>query len=297
MRASTDIYTSVDASIQASESSLQKAMNQLSSGKRVSLPSDDPLAFSQNLQSLAESASVDRFTRNADDALSQAQMADSALSSVVTSLNSALSLGTEGGNSYVTSTQRNALTQQIQSVLQSVVSQANTAVGGVALFGGTSAVAEAFVADPSNSSTFVYQGNGNVNQTTIGVGQAVSINVPGNEIFSNPSGNVFGSLQQMLSAVQSGNAVDIGTATASLNAAIAHVDQVRAIYGSTANQLTAQTDALSQEKVTLSSQQQSLVGADIATSATALTQAQTANSAVLAVAAKVLPESLLNYLH
>jgi flagellin-like hook-associated protein FlgL len=48
--------------------------------------------------------------------------------------------------------------------------------------------------------------------------------------------------------------------------------------------------------VTLSTQQNNLVGADEATVATELSQAETDNSAALAAAAKVLPNTLLNYL-
>jgi flagellin-like hook-associated protein FlgL len=48
--------------------------------------------------------------------------------------------------------------------------------------------------------------------------------------------------------------------------------------------------------VNLQSQQTTLVGADMAQAATTLSQAETANSAALAAAAKVLPLTLLNYL-
>ena len=48
--------------------------------------------------------------------------------------------------------------------------------------------------------------------------------------------------------------------------------------------------------ISLSSQQAALTSIDLSTAATNLTQAQTAHSAILAVAAKVLPVSLLDYL-
>ena len=68
------------------------------------------------------------------------------------------------------------------------------------------------------------------------------------------------------------------------------------VYGSTINQLTSQETYLSQEKVTLTSRTTSLVGIDTATAAENLSQAETENSAVFASAAKVLQNSLLNYL-
>jgi flagellar hook-associated protein 3 FlgL len=296
MRVDPDLYSFVDASMQQVDQSLQGAINQLSSGKRVTLPSDDPQAFSSDLRSVATSTAVDTYTTNAQAVTSQAQMADAALSSVVTSLTQAVSLGTEGGNGTVTSTQRATLAQQVQGLLASVVSQANTSRDGVSLFAGTSGSQTAFILDSTAPSGYTYQGNSGTNQAQVGQDFSVPVNVPGDQIFLNPSGNVLDSLQSLVTALQSGAGDDIANATSAVTAAIGHVDQIRAIYGNTVNQLTAEGDYLSQETVTLTSQQQSLVDVDTATAATDLTQAQTAQSAVLAMAAKILPTSLLNYL-
>ena len=297
MRIDPNMYSHVDAAIQKSEQSLQTAMNQLSSGKSVSLPSDNPTAFAQDLQSVATSGVVDTYTKNADSVISQAQLADSVLSSVTTSLTQAISLGVEAGGSQITTAQRGSLVTQVQGLLSSVVSQANTTSNGVALFGGTAAVTTPFVADASSPNGYTYQGNSDRNQSAVGDGLQVAVNVPGDSVFTNPSGSVLGSLQQLISAMQTGSDGTIADATAAVTDAISQVGQVRAQYGGTVDQLNAQNDFLAQETVSLSSQQTSLTGVDLATAATNLTQAQTANSAVLAMAAKILPQSLLTYLH
>lgn len=296
MRADPSLYAGVNASIQQSEQSLQTAMGQLSSGKRVASPSDDPLAFATNVQSVAASVAVDTYTKNTAAVASQAQQADAALSSVVTLLTQAISVGTQGGNSTLSSTQRASLAQQVHGLLTEVVSQANTTSNGSALFAGTSGSSTAFVADSTAPSGYTYQGNSGVNQAEVGASFSVNINVPGDQIFTSPSGNVLGSLQGLATALQSGDTDQISSAISAITSAVSHVDQIRAIYGNTVNQLATEGDYLSQETVSLASQQQSLVDIDTATAATNLTQAQTAESAVLAMAAKILPTSLLNYL-
>jgi flagellar hook-associated protein 3 FlgL len=60
--------------------------------------------------------------------------------------------------------------------------------------------------------------------------------------------------------------------------------------------MSSQESYLSQETVTLTSRQTALVGVNMATAATNLSQAELTNSAVLAAAAKVLPQTLLQYL-
>jgi flagellin-like hook-associated protein FlgL len=60
--------------------------------------------------------------------------------------------------------------------------------------------------------------------------------------------------------------------------------------------LNSQETFLEQDKVTLSTQANSLIGVNESTAATDLSQAETDNSAALAAVAKVLPNNLLNYL-
>ena len=70
----------------------------------------------------------------------------------------------------------------------------------------------------------------------------------------------------------------------------------RGIYGDAESQLNSQQSFLQQDTVTLASQENNLVGVNEAAAATELSQAETDNNAALAAMAKVLPNSLLNFL-
>ena len=296
MRVNTNESSLLLAQMQSSQQALNTAVNQLASGQRVATPADDAAAFAGNLRSLASSAAVDRYTKNADSAVTLAQQADSSLSSVVTSLTQAVSLGTQGASGSLSSTNRNAIATQVQGLLASVLSQANSTTGGQALFAGTAGPAAAFTADPTVPGGFTYNGTSAVNQTAIGSNLSVATGVPGNQIFLNPNGNVLGSLNSLVTALQTGSTTDIATATAAVSSAITNVSQQRVLLGNTVNQAQDQETYLSQETLSLSSQQAALTSINLSTAATNLTQAQTANSAILAVAAKILPVSLLDYL-
>ena len=104
------------------------------------------------------------------------------------------------------------------------------------------------------------------------------------------------SLSQLITALQSGNATSIGTATTQLRTAMDYVSQQRVFYGNTIDQLNSNQTFLQQEQVSLQSEENNLVGVDMAQAATDVTQAQTAQSATLAALARILPESLLDYL-
>jgi flagellar hook-associated protein 3 FlgL len=296
MRVDPNMVPDMLDAIQASEASLSTALQQVSTGKSVNVPSDNPAAAADMVQNTIETAAVDQYTQNVSSVLSTVQAADSSLSSVVSSLTQAISLGTEGANGTNSAANQQQIAVQVQGILSSVVAQANTSFQGTYLFGGTASTTEPYTADPSSPSGYTYNGNNDTNSVQVGDNLSVQVNLPGSQIFSNANANVLGSLTSLVSALQSGNTAAIGTATTAVSSALSYVSQQRVVYGNAESQLNAQDTYLQSETVTLASQENSLIGVDEAKAATALSQAETANSAALAAAAKVLPNTLLNYL-
>jgi len=296
MRFNPNINAAVLNDIQQSEQNVQTAYQQVSTGQRVNAASDDPAAAAALVQLQAQAASVDQYTANAEAVLSQAQTADSTLTSVVSQLNQAITLGTEGANGTNSATNRQTLAADVQSILTSVVGLANTSYQGVSLFGGTVSGQAAFVADPASATGYTYTGNSGINQISVGDSLTVQANIPGSTLFTNPNASVLGALSNLATALKTGKSADVATATTQITAALNYVTEQHTVYGNTINQLNSQETYLSQETVTLTSRESSLVGIDSATAAENLAQAETANSAVLAASAKVIQTSLLNYL-
>jgi len=145
------------------------------------------------------------------------------------------------------------------------------------------------------ANAYAYVGNSSVNTTQVGDSLSVATNLPGNLLLGTGS-NVIGSLGSLISALQSGTTTDIGNAVSAVSAALTSVRQQRMPLDNTIGELNNQESYLGQETVTLTSQQTSLVGANTAQTATALSQDEMQNNAVMAAAAKVMPQTLLDYL-
>jgi flagellar hook-associated protein 3 FlgL len=282
--------------MQQSQSTLNILLQEVATGKSVSVPSDNPAAAAAMVGNTIETANVDQYTQNVTGSLGSVQAADSALSNVVSSLTQAVSLGTQGANGTNNSADLQSIAQQVQGILSSVIAQANTSYSGAYLFGGTANSAPPYAADSSSSTGYTYNGNNDSNSVVVGDDMSVQVNLPGSQIFSNSSSSVIGSLSSLVSALQSGDSSAISSATTAVGSALSYVSQQRVFYGNAESQLNSQETYLQQETVTLASQQNSLVGVDEAQAATELSQAETENSATLAAAAKVLPQTLLNYL-
>jgi flagellar hook-associated protein 3 FlgL len=280
------------ASIWQTQAQEQTALEQLSTGKRVNVPSDDPAAAASEVQNLAAESRIDQYTQSVGSLTSMFQTADSSLNSVVTSLNQAISLGTEAANGTSSAANQQEIATQVQGIVSQVVQLANSTYQGSYLFSGTGTT-QPFT---QTATGVTYNGNSGVNSVAIDDGRNLQTNVPGNQIFQQSGSDVMGSLQQLVTALQNGDTAGIESATSALGTAMNTVSAQRVFYGNALSELQTDGTHLSQEKLNLQTQDTTLVGADEAQAATNLSQAETANQAALAAAGKILPMNLLEFL-
>ncbi len=288
------LYSTLLSSVAEDRQQVSTALQQVATGRRVNSLSDDPIAAAALIQNRTESSSVDQFTRSISSIQGALQTGDSALNSVVSSLSQAISLGTEGANGTLSSDNRQTLATQVANLQQEILGLANTTYQGEYVFAGTAVKAQPFVADSSAPSGITYEGNTQSNHIQVGEAQSVTVNKPGSAIFNGTGADVFQALHDLSSALQTNG--DIAGATAEVQNALNNVDLQRTFYGATLDRLNNASSALSQEKVDLSQQQNDLMGADVATSATNLAQAETTLNAALAAFGRISQNSLLDYL-
>jgi len=296
MRVNPNTVPDILANLNQSQNTLNTLLEEVSTGKSVNEPSDNPAAAADMVQNTLETGNVDQYTKNISSVLNTIQTASSVLSNVASSLTQAVSIGTQGANGTESSDDLQDLAQQVKAILSSVVAAGNTSYEGSYLFGGTDSSVEPYTADSSSPTGYTYNGNNDTNSVEVGDGLSVQTNLPGSQVFSNSSNSVIGALSSLYTALTSGSSTDIASATASVTSALNYLGVQQGYYGNAETQLNSQQTFLQQDTVTLTTQQNNLVGVDEATAATELSQAETDNSAILAAAAKVLPNTLLNYL-
>jgi flagellar hook-associated protein 3 FlgL len=271
-----------------------QAIQELSTGRKVNQPSDNPAAVAGLIVNNAQTSAVNTYLSNVSSLQGTMQEADSTLNSVITALSQAISLGVEGGDSTLNQTDLNAIAQQVNGIQQQILGYANESFQGSYLFAGTAVTTQPFVADSASPSGVSYVGNTGVNTIEIGDGQAVPANLPGSQLFTASGSNVFQALADLSSALQNGS--NIPAATTEVQNAFDYINAQRTFYGATLSRLNTATSFLNEENLQLSKEQNNLVGADMATAASQLTQAETALDATLAAGGKISQYSLLNFL-
>lgn len=295
LRVDPNLASDLLSAIERSDQQQNTAVEQLGSGQSVNAPSDNPSATAAVILNHAQSSQDDTFLRDIGSLQGMYQTADSTLSSAVQLMTKAISLGTEAANGTLTASNRQSIANELQGIMGEMVGLANASYQGEYLFSGTAVHTAPYAVNSTAPGGVTYQGNSSMNFVPILNDQSIQANVPGSQIFSNGAGNIFGSLNQMITALQSG--IGIEAATTAVQNAFQELNQQRVFYGDALNQLSSATSFLNNDQVQLSQQENLLIGIDPAKAATNLSQAEVQNQAVIAATSKILnTPTLFDYL-
>jgi flagellar hook-associated protein 3 FlgL len=294
IRLNPNLLPDLLTAVQQSEQNMNAATEQLASGRSVNRLSDDPAAVAALVGNHNSTGQDDQFLRNISSLQARFQVADSTLSNVVTVLTRAVAIGTEGANGTLSAADRQAVAGEVQGLTSQLLSLANTTYQGTYIFSGTAVKTQPFALNTTTNAV-TYNGDANTTSVQLSNGNPISTSVPGSQLFQNASGDAFGALQNLNAALLSGN--NIGAAVTQVQTALSTVSTQRVFYGNGLNQITLSENFLSQDKVNLSSQENSLVGVDPAKAASDLVQAQVANQSILSATGRVLTlPTLLSFL-
>ncbi len=272
----------------------QQAMLEISSGRSVNQPSDNPTAAALLIENNDQATFNSGYLQSIGTVQGQLSTADSTLSSVVTALQRGISLGVEGANGTLSDSDRASIANELQGIQSQLVSLSNASYEGRYVFAGTNTNAPPFVIDNTVPSGVRYVGNTDVNQVAIGNGNKLAINQPGSHLFSAPGNDVFLAINSLIQALQSNTG--IGAAVTSLGAANSYLSAQRVFYGNAANQAQSQSTYLNAAKLQIAQQQNTLGGADLAAAATNLARSQIDTQATLATISKLTQNNLFSYL-
>jgi len=294
MRVNPNLYEVILNGLSQSTTRENQELEQLASGQAVNSLSDDPAAVATLVGQRTEATADAQYLKTISSLTGSLQVADSALSSVVESLTSAISLGVEGANGTLNDANRQAIAEQVQGIQQQLLGLANTSYAGNYLFAGTSTSTVPYVLDSTSSSGVTYQGNDNTNSVEISRGQTMSVNLPGSQMFSNADNNVFQSLQDLYDALENGG--DVASATDEVRGALNYVNSQRTFYGNSLDRLSNIQTFLNSEQTQLSEAETNTLGADLAKTISDLAQSETTRQALLSAAGKIPYSNLFDYL-
>ncbi len=297
MRMDPNYNVQVTQAINLATSTEQTLTTELSSGLRASSLSVDPVAAATNVQLSSSISKVDSFVQSSASQQNLLQIADTTLGDVVSQVTSAISLGVNAGNGTLSASGLSAIAQQVTDIRNNVLSSANTSYEGQYLFSGSQGSTRPFTLDTSTDpAVATYNGDSALQTIQTPTGQPLPVNLPGSSVFTAPGADLLGSLNQLVSDLQSGNTSAIQADSTALGTALGNVTAQRAALDSSLSRLTATTGYASTQEAALKAQQSTLLSADPATVATDLKSSEVQYQALLGVEAVLSKEDLFDFL-
>lgn len=290
------MFNNTMANMQSSLQRSQQLQEQLSSGKRITKPSDDATGTITAMQDRNEKRALVQQKRNADDGLGWLSTADGALQAASNTARAAYTKLIQAANDGTNGpTARNAIAQELAQLKQDLILQANTQYHGRPVFGGTDGSTEVFDVNGG----LVGSTTGSVNRQITGT-DTLAVNNDGHDIFSVGGKTVFAMIEDAITALNDPNTT-------------ARVNGVQTAIGEVQSAMTSMADGLSSigaryrrienvktlagdQELEMQSRIANVESIDLARTVMDVQMQDVAHRAALGATAKVLQPSLLDFL-
>ena len=178
---SVQIFQQGISAILDQQSKLARTEQQLATGQKILVPSDDPAAAVQIMSISEDLSQVDQYQRNANLAEGQLALEENVLTDVGNLLQRVRELVVQANNATQTAETRQSAAVEIEGLLDQLQSLANTRDSeGEYIFAGFQSTTEPFV---QSSGQFVYQGDDGQRFINLGDSSQVAVRDSGFDIF------------------------------------------------------------------------------------------------------------------
>ena len=275
---------------------LAKRQAEVSSGRRLSKPSDDPSASSGAIHEHAEMAALDRYAQTADTANGRLSILDSVLSDMLDQLTSAKTTILNARGTNVTDTQRAALADQLTGLRDALFADYGTSFNGNYLFSGQAATTAPYTKNGSGTVSS-YAGTTATMAVDVDRNTAVTVSVNGDAVArGTDSQDLFAALDQAIADIRAGNAAGMAAAGAAVERAFGRATAAQTQVGTSMNAVDIHQRRVGDLRRASEGRAASLEQVNMAEAITRMSQADTAYRAALGAIGNTGRKTLMDYL-
>jgi flagellar hook-associated protein 3 FlgL len=282
------LMMSAQRNLEVNKANLARTQQQASDLKKITRPSDDPTGTASSLQVRGQQAATAQYERNIDNGRGWLATADSALSNSTSILRRVKDLTIQGANGTVTPAAKESIAAELDGLKKDLLSQANATFMGRSVFAGNSDAGAAF------TDTATYTGTGSTVDRRVSDGVSVRVDADGAAIFGTGAGSAFALIDTIAADLRAG--ADVRGSLAALDNRMSTISAEHSSVGARDAQIQRAQEVNMKEQGALEAQRSGIEDVDLGRAILDL-QLQTTNySAALAVTAKVLPPTLMDFL-
>lgn len=270
---------------------MERLQDQMSSGKKIKRPSDDPVNLVSALRLRTTITETEKYVANVNAALSWLETTDVALGQAGDLLQRVRELVVQGANDSLPQTSRQAIAAEVRQIKEQLLQVANTVHDGRYIFGGYKTLTPPFDAAGN------YTGDGVADlQYEIGPGIKMTVNITGDDVFKNAI-DVFQLLDDIVNDLNTANTANLsGVRLGAVDRAIDNILQVRADVGARVNRLELTRNRLEETRINVSDLLSRTEDVDMAEIITRLQMQENVYRAALAAGARIIQPTLADFL-
>lgn len=293
MTAQTTLYD-----INQSLNRLQTTQQEMSSGKKINQPSDDPYGTGLALQLNGDLAGLNDYSRNVSDGTAWTQAATGSLSNIDNMVQRVRELVVQAANGTNSPSDMADSAAEVDQLIDAIKQDANTQYNGQYIFSGTATTTPPY----QSGATDTYGGNSGTVSRLVGPGATVQVNanlggVLGNGQAADPSGgNLLYTLRQISVDMKGGNSAALSGDLSGLDTNLNSLTQLEANVGAATNRLNLAASRIQDLQAADTQSLSDVQDADLAQTSIDYSTEQAAYQAALRASASILQDSLMNFL-
>ncbi|RLA92056.1 MAG: flagellar hook-associated protein 3 [Deltaproteobacteria bacterium] len=277
------------------EKRLLELQNKISSGKRINRPSDDPLGMKRVLDYRKLLAQIKQYKKNIAYGETWLKDTESVLGSVSDLLRRAKEIAVYQATGTSTAQTREIAAQEVKNLYDQIIQLANSKWKGNFIFAGyqTKTNLPPFSRDEDYNAT--YQGDTGKIEVIVGEGNKVTINLHGQEVFSQEV-DIFLTLKELKESLENNDPEMIGSLVEEIDKAFNQIDRYRAEVGARINRLESAENYWNNFNLNIEKALSDTEDADLTEVMTDLLSQQAVYQASLATTARIIQPSLIDFL-
>lgn len=272
-----------------------KTLQHIASGKKLNRASENPLDYQRVQQLKGEITENSDFSKSIETVLSEFNIAENSLNSLLSGLERASELAIQGANETNGANARNIMADELEEIFNGMINTLNTRHEGRYLFSGTATATQPF--DTLGN----YAGNNSTVPVRISSTDTVVSNIPGDEIAFGPGGvgapdDFLDLVQDLITELRADNTAGIQANLPRLKPAIERLNGLIAGIGSKSVRMVNSLSLYQDFELNLQNTMSELEDADMAEEISLLNQNKISQEAQLRSQASISKQSLLDYL-
>ncbi|WP_026694347.1 flagellar hook-associated protein FlgL [Peribacillus kribbensis] len=271
---------------------LDKYSDQLSTGKKITRPSDDPVVAMKGMFYRTNLTEVNQYQRNLSELSLWMDNSDSSLDQANSSLQRMRELLLQAKNGTNTADERTAIATEMDQLKQDLASVANTKVGDKYIFNGTDIDNPPVSIDSSTGQVTVKTNNNDFN-VEVGPNVKLRANIHPGNIFS---AAMFSDIENIISDLKSDNITNLDASLTKLDTHLDNLSAERSDLGARSNRLDMISSRLDSQEVFANQVISDNEDADIEKVITDLKTQESVHRAALSVGAQIIQPTLMDFL-